>query len=366
MKIGPALKALLSLRQTYREYHILKGYVPDTIEDLKQKNTLLAEAREKLAHTQEHLDLLTIRMERTADDLSQRDGQLALVIEDRDQLRARIEELTRFAPPGHYYSPVPSREDIEKYIAKLDRTSDDFRAITLADDKQRELLESLKTYSSLIPFKETPVEGLLYYFDNTHYTHTDAAILFCMLHHLRPKRVIEIGSGFSTCVTLDANRLFLGSQIEITSIDPHPDRIRSLTQQLPDRLTLVENNLQETDIRMFDQLDAGDILFVDSTHVSKAGSDVNYLFFEILPRLKRGVVIHLHDIFHRFEYSARWLREGRAWNEAYLLHAFLQYNDEFRVLLFVNYMQKAHKAWFDEHMPDAFSKGGGCFWMQKV
>ena len=88
---------------------------------------------------------------------------------------------------------------------------------------------------------------------------------------------------------------------------------------------------------MFDQLESRDVLFIDSTHVSKLGSDVNYIFFEILPRLKPGVVIHLHDIYVGFEYPKPWVTEDRAWNEAYLLRAFLEYNERFRILLFISY-----------------------------
>src|SRR5207302_8473946 len=99
------------------------------------------------------------------------------------------------------------------------------------------------------------------------------------------------------------------------------------------------------------ELEDGDILFIDSTHVGKAGSDVNRFFFEILPALERGVVIHFHDIFYPFEYPARWLDEGRAWNEQYLLRAFLEFNEMFQIKLFTTFMETKHKQWFEEKMP---------------
>ena len=89
------------------------------------------------------------------------------------------------------------------------------------------------------------------------------------------------------------------------------------------RHRLVNVKLQDVDLKEFDKLKSGDVLFIDSTHVSKIGSDVNYLFFEILPRLHRGVYIHIHDIFYPFEYPKDWIDEGRAWNENYILRAFL-------------------------------------------
>src|SRR5207249_11413195 len=78
---------------------------------------------------------------------------------------------------------------------------------------------------------------------------------------------------------------------------------------------IIERLLQDVDIALFTRLQADDILFIDSSHVAKAGSDLLNLFFEVLPRLNPGTLVHFHDVFNRFEYPAAWLREGRAWNE---------------------------------------------------
>ena len=113
-------------------------------------------------------------------------------------------------------------------------------------------------------------------------------------------------------------------------------------------------------------LGPGDVLFIDSTHVAKVGSDVNYLFFEVLPRLAVGKLVHVHDVFASFEYPIEWLREGRAWNEQYLLRAFLQFNDRFRVRLFGNHMVLRHHNWFQARMPLCLNNPGGAFWMEKA
>ena len=97
---------------------------------------------------------------------------------------------------------------------------------------------------------------------------------------------------------------------------------------------LRQQTLQSVGVEVFEELGRGDILFIDSTHVSKLGSDVNYLFFEILPRLRSGVRVHIHDVFFPFEYPPKWIAKGIAWNENYLLRGFLQYNDKFRIVLF--------------------------------
>ena len=115
---------------------------------------------------------------------------------------------------------------------------------------------------------------------------------------------------------------------------------------------------------LFDELAENDILFIDSTHVSKTGSDVNYILFEILPRLKPGVFIHFHDVFYPFEYPREWVFGGFNWNENYLLHAFLMYNETFEIKIFADYLHVHHKEIFKE-MPLCYKNTGGNLWLQK-
>ena len=292
--------------------------------------------------------------------------RLAEVTDERQGLREILDgfNTVQFVAPGHFYSPFPSRRDVEEHLARPLSPLREVPAVHLGDASQLEVLERLQAHYPLVPFKGRSLPSLLYAAENPHYSYTDSVILFCMLNDLRPRRLIEIGSGFSTCAILDTNRLSFGSQTEIVSIDPNAELLRSLVTQSADPLTIIERKVQDVDLQMFDQLNAGDVLFIDSSHVSKLSSDVNYIFFEILPRLKSGVVIHLHDIYRDFEYPDAWLMEGRAWNEAYLLRAFLEYNEHFRILLFLSYMQNAQQAWFQRNMPDLDE--GSCFWMEKV
>jgi hypothetical protein len=108
-----------------------------------------------------------------------------------------------------------------------------------------------------------------------------------------------------------------------------------------DQVKTLSVMIQEVDLTIFDDLEAGDILFIDSSHVSKVASDVNFEIFEILPRLKKGVIIHFHDICHPFEYPSNWLDMGIYWNEAYLLRAFLMFNTHFSILMFNHYWNNA-------------------------
>ena len=108
------------------------------------------------------------------------------------------------------------------------------------------------------------------------------------------------------------------------------------------------------------------MLFVDSTHVSKVGSDVNGILFEILPSLSKGVLVHCHDIFWPFEYPKEWIREGRAWNEAYVLRAFLQFKDTFEILFFADYLHKYERSWMKTNMPPYPRNTGGNIWIRRI
>jgi predicted O-methyltransferase YrrM len=317
----------------------------------------------KLVDAQNHIKELTeVRI--TLQD------ELAEVRDERDRLRDILAALdtAHFVAPGHFYSPAPSRADVEEQLAKQQQLNLllSLPAIEMNVPEQLRLLDSLRSYYPQVPFKDKPVPGLLYQFANAYFSYTDGIVLFCMLNALRPRRIIEIGSGFSTCAILDTNRLCLEGQAQVTCIEPHPEILRSLLSKSQDAVTIVESKLQDIDLGIFDELGPNDVLFIDSSHVSKVGSDVNYIVFEILPRLKAGVAIQIHDIYIGFEYPDKWLREGRAWNEAYLLRAFLEYNQSFRILLFLGYLQNMHEEWFREHMPDTLKRKGGSFWMEKL
>jgi predicted O-methyltransferase YrrM len=317
----------------------------------------------KLVDAQNHIKELTEVRVSLQDELAE-------VRDERDRFRDILAALdtAHFVTPGHFYSPMPSRGDVEEQLARQVQQNLllNLPAIDMNIPEQLKLLDSLRTYYLQVPFQDKPVPGLLYQFANAYFSYTDGIVLFCMLNALRPRRIIEIGSGFSTCAILDTNRLCLGGQAEITCIEPHPEILRKLLANSRDAVTIVESKLQDIDLGIFDELGPSDVLFIDSSHVSKVGSDVNYIVFEILPRIKPGVAIQIHDIYIGFEYPDKWLCEGRGWSEAYLLRSFLEYNQSFRILLFIGYLQVMHEAWFREHMPDTLLCKGGSFWMEKL
>ena len=185
-----------------------------------------------------------------------------------------------------------------------------------------------------------------------------------MIRHFKPKQIIEIGSGHTSALMLDTNERFMDQKMELTFIEPYPDRLHSLLKQEDhSQCTIFEKPAQAVPASFFEKLQENDILFIDSSHVTKIGSDVNHIFFDILPSLKPGVIIHFHDIYWPFEYPLSWIEQGRAWNEAYLLRAFLQYNDNFEIIHFGQFFKSCFPEFYETTM--GVSGGGGSIWIRK-
>ncbi|MCB0996714.1 MAG: class I SAM-dependent methyltransferase, partial [Acidimicrobiales bacterium] len=206
-----------------------------------------------------------------------------------------------------------------------------------------------------------------YHYGNRPYPWGDGVGLGVMLRHIRPRRFVEIGSGWSTLATLDISEHFLDGEVDITTVDPYPRRLRALLgEQLPPRLRLVERPVQDIDpIDLVGGLSAGDVVFVDSTHVVKTGSDVNHIVFELFPRLAPGVHVHVHDLFPGFEYPRAWVLQGRAWSEAYLLRAFLMFNDAFEVTFWLSLLAARRPDWFAATWPAVMRNPGGSIWLTR-
>jgi hypothetical protein len=271
--------------------------------------------------------------------------------------------LPEYVPPGHFCSPIPSIEDIERAIATAPAS---FSGIDLREDRQLALLEKLSRYYAEIPFPAEKDERFRFAFHNPSYSWGDAIILFCMIRELKPRRILEIGSGHTSALILDTNERYFGGGIDCTFVEPHPQLLLSLLRPHEDRQTrVIPRNLQDVNLTLFDALEAGDILFIDSSHVVKAGSDCQLLFSDILPRLNPGTFIHFHDVFDRFEYPPEWLREGRGWNEQYILRAFLQFNSAFTIKLYTAYLMTRHREWFEQHMPNCLRNTGGQIWIER-
>lgn len=272
-----------------------------------------------------------------------------------------------FVPAGHFYSPIVSieeaKQDENRIYGEVPR---ELPGINMNEQGQLSLLEKFEPIYSSIAFPAERTGSHRYHFENPSYSYSDAIFLHCMLRHFQPARVIEVGSGYSSCLMLDTNERYLNAQTRFTFIEPYPALLQSLVRPTDlEENVLIPSRIQDVPIETFKDLEAGDFLFFDSTHVSKTGSDVNFLVFELLPILKSGVHIHIHDIFYPFEYPKEWVYGGRSWNEAYVLRAFLQFNSSFTIELMNSFLEIFHKKRFEDHMPLCLNNGGGSIWLQK-
>lgn len=272
--------------------------------------------------------------------------------------------------PVHFYSPIPDSRDLD---GELFSARSELKGIQINVGRQIALLESFtdnfRAEYSLIPRERTELRHR-YYLTSGAFNSVDGEILYCMIRHFKPKRIYEIGSGFTTFLsaeTLLRNTQADGSTGELHAFEPYPGEI--LRQGFPGLTRLVPEKVQDIPLHVFEALGENDILFIDSTHVLKAGSDVQYEYLEILPRLNKGVIIHIHDIFLPVEYPEHWLKNNRwFWNEQYLLHAFLLFNESFEVLWAGSYMHLNHPEKLATAFPsyDRDTVHPGSFWMRKI
>ncbi len=274
----------------------------------------------------------------------------------------------RFAPPGHFYSPLPDPREIRRDRERLfDRSRREIPGIRLAPERQLALVGELSAYCQDLPYPATRTSDRRYFYENEWFGRGSAVVLYCMLRHLQPARVLEIGSGFSSAAMLDANDLSFDGRIAFTFVEPNPARLfELLTEDDRRRHEVIVDTVQRVSLDRFDALEAGDFLFVDSSHVARIGSDVGHLLTEVLPRLKPGVVVHFHDIYWPFEYPEKWVLDGCAWNEAYVLRAFLQFNETFEILLFNSYLAEHHREHVAEALPGFIPKSGSSLWLRRT
>lgn len=282
--------------------------------------------------------------------------------------RSKASATTLF-PSGHFYSPVA---DVEELRAQEQRIWPDRPTVLGIDfddaSHERVLREYFPSFYPDFAYPAKPGGNPLgFYVENDQFSWLDCRALFVLLRAWQPKRFIEVGSGFSTLLAADVNRRFLDGSLAIECIEPYPrTALRSPELGLE---RLIVGRVQDVEPVFFERLEAGDVLFIDSSHVAKTGSDVNHLCFEVLPRLREGVRIHFHDIFLPADYPKPWvLDENRGWNEQYVVRALLMFSRAFRVVFGCSYAFAAHWETLRAALsdPDGACYGGGSLWIEKV
>jgi len=234
--------------------------------------------------------------------------------------------------PNHYYWPVPDFSELEKRTWPAPQIPVGF---DLELGKQLEFLERVvPRYAEEWASESAAIGSVGYTFSNGFFEVVDAEIAYCLVRHLKPKRIIEVGGGYSSRVmaaALKMNDQVDGVVGDLVTIDPYPDRFPQ--KALSDRVHLITEPIQSVDLEIFLTLRDGDFLFLDSSHVVGIGSDVVKEYLEILPRLDAGVVVHAHDIFIPSDYPREAVLKNLAfWSEQYLLQALLMFNPNFEVL----------------------------------
>jgi len=277
---------------------------------------------------------------------------------------------TRF-PLGHYYSPVYDPRELAEEPRRSQiwpATPRETPGIDWREDEQVALCLGPFAEQERLRFIDDASDDLTEYFtSNDQYPALDAWALEAMIRHHRPKRMVEVGSGFSSLVTARVNREHFAEAIEFLCVEPYPRQF--LLDGVPGISGLRAEKIQDTPLDVFTGLGRDDILFVDTSHVVKTGGDVPWIYNQILPRLNPGVVVHIHDVFLPGDYPPPWVLDGWGWNEIYLVEAFMTFNAEFAVRFSSQMMLQRRRdallAAFPEY-GDHETRAGGSLWIQRT
>jgi len=274
----------------------------------------------------------------------------------------------------HFYSPVPDIPDLIK--RDIFSKESELPGIDLKLDKQLDfLMEIGGIYGNECSWPDNSTSDPLQFFlQNGCFSFGCASSLHSIIRYFKPKKIIEIGSGYSSLVISAAlkNNKSEGKPCEYSIIDPYPGNT-IISGKLLNLSKLIKERVELTDISLFTHLEENDILFIDSGHTVKLGADVNFLILEVLPRLQAGVIIHFHDINLPYPPPEVYYTNSKFrvfWTEEFLLQAFLMFNTKFEILLAMNYIQSKYIDKFSEAFKFFdFEKNwanSGSFWIRKI
>lgn len=305
-------------------------------------------------------------------------GRLERGVQASDLIRALLNSpegrrrrgVNLYVPPGHFYSPVVDPSSVHDYVAlERKRGADNLRGILIDIDamRQRHLGWASVAGEVHVP-EEAGAPERFSMASTTQFPFGDAWALKAIIRDLHPRRIIEVGSGSTTACMLDALDAFGFDDCVVTCIEPYPDVLRKfLRPDDTERVTIIESPVQSVAPDLFATLEAGDILFIDSTHVMKTGSDLHFLFFQALPMLRPGVFIHFHDCMFPFEYVPHWIFEKNySWNEIYVLRAFLTHNPAYRIIYWSSMLAALYALEMDSVTDGLSKRPGSGIWIEKI
>lgn len=267
-----------------------------------------------------------------------------------------------FPVSNHYYEPLFDGSGLKSL-----RDDRHLPGIDFNDDEQVSFLKSFDYSSELLEISRLPKDRLNYSFTEGPFKEGDACMLFSMVRYKKPERIVEIGCGSSTLMIQHAiaynRKEDPGYICEHICVEPFENEWIS-------RLDITEKRqkVEDMDLSVFQGLNENDILFIDSTHMIRPQGDVLFEYLEILPVIKKGVIVHIHDIFTPKDYLDEWLLKGvNFWNEQYLMEAFLSCNNEFKIISAVNYLKHHYYDLLSAKSPMLHRQSEpGSFWMSKT
>ncbi len=285
----------------------------------------------------------------------------SLVWADR-AVRQKIQQYGVNVIPVNFYSNTPSIDEITSSFEYVEPAAPYLIESLFDRDVLARTLGELTAYAGEFA---PPLEGNeesceRFFWKNSQFSYSDAMSYYCFLRTLKPKHVVEIGSGFSTLVAVEA--IGKNGSGDITCIEPFPRPFLRENR----RITLKEARAQEVDAGSLDAaLEDGDVLFIDSTHTVKTGSDCLHIYLRLLPHVRKDIYIHVHDVFLPFGLPMEWLLDQQIyWTEQYLLLAWLLDNPRTAVVYGSHYHHKFNKAALDALMHGRYPSGGGSFWIR--
>lgn len=302
----------------------------------------------------------------TDEEINQIIKKLSNYVLSDDKNRLKIFDLGQengiHITPVHFYDPIPDTRTLNDEIFNK---SPHFPELKINEENQISILKRLGKYShelKNIPQKSTKPNEFFY--ENGQFPNFDAVIYYSMIREFKPKTIVEVGSGFSTLIaSLAAQK---NEDTKINCVEPYPRDF--LKKGLPNLDELVVKKVQDVPITKFQEIRKNDILFIDSTHISTIGSDVNYLILHVIPELKPGTIIHVHDCPLPYEMSRyRIMERKRFWNEMYLIWAFLMGNVKYEIMLLNYFLIKKYPSLIKEIFPMTQEKlSGASLWFQKL
>jgi hypothetical protein len=279
--------------------------------------------------------------------------------------RAKLQQHGVNVIPAHFYSNTPSIAEVQasyEYASTeppyLDEKLFDAEAL-------RQQLAALVPFAAEFqpPYEGNPETCRSYFWNNDQFSFSDAMTYYALLRSARPKRVVEIGSGFSSLVALEALRR--NGSGTLRCIEPFP---RPFITALAADGQLELDTSRAQDVRaesLNDLLEDGDVLFIDSTHTVKTGSDCMHIYLRLLPKIRRRVLVHAHDIFLPFGMPQHWMIQNHIyWTEQYLLLALLIDNPRVRLLYGSAYHHHFNRELLETFMHGRCAPGGGSFWFE--